>query len=126
VRPHLTGGNYTADGNSSGSAAIQVVENAGKTGIESISVTYNNYSDDGINIINGTESVTNNGSALGPITFHEHLTLSGAHTGTKVTSEPGGYSVSQIAVAFGTYQPTGTMTTTLDGHVYTQPPSYGL
>jgi hypothetical protein len=125
VRPHIPAGNYTMPGKKSGTAAVQIVENSDKSAISSISVSYTNYSDDGANIINGTESVSNGGSALAPVTFHENLTLSGQHTGTKVTSEPGGYTVSSIAIAFGTYQPTGTMTTTIDGHVYRQPPSYG-
>jgi hypothetical protein len=121
--PQIPAGNYTLDGRRFGSAAVTVLDTASR--ISSISVTYTNYSDDGANIINGTESVTNNGSQLGPVTFHENLTLGGANTGTKLTSEPGGYSVSQIAIAFGAYQPTGTMTTTVNGQVYTQPPSYG-
>ena len=58
------------------------------------------------------------------VTFHEHLALSGRATGSKVTSEPGGYSVSSIAVALGSYQPVGTMTTTLNGRVYRQPASF--
>ena len=65
---------------------------------------YTNYSDDGINIINGTESATAS-------IWHENLTLSGCNTGSEVTSEPGGYTIK-----------TGTLTTTIDGVAYTSPP----
>jgi hypothetical protein len=62
------------------------------TVIASIQATYANYSDDGTYIINGTESVASAGPAVPPtITFHEYLKLSGRDTGTRITSEPGGF-----------------------------------
>ena len=47
-----------------------------------------------------------------------HL-LSGRHTGTKVTS-PDGFTLSPLILE-NIFQATGTMTTTIDGHAYTQP-----
>jgi hypothetical protein len=82
------------------------------------------YSDDGVNVINGTESVSAGGTLNLSVTWHENLTLSGCDTGTKVTNEPGGYTEGPIDVFFRRYQPTGTMTTTLDGVTYKQPVSY--
>ncbi len=120
-------GNYTLRG-ARGSATVNVVDNPSKTQVSSISVSYSNYSDDGVNIINGTQSttLTSSSNPLNVIqTFHEALRLSGQNTGTEVTSEPGGYTIAPTAsLVHGTYEPTGTMTTTLNGRVYTQPPPY--
>lgn len=120
----MPAGTYTVDGKYSGTVAVVIKAEAGTTTLSSVSVTYHRYSDISGDIINGTESVSVSGGLFGLVTFHEQLTLSGRDTGSKVTSEPGGYSVSAIAVATGAYQPTGTMTTTLNGHAYTQPVSY--
>ncbi len=61
------------------------------TAIASIRATYVNYSDDGY-IINVTESGESAGPAVASaITFHEYLKLSGCDTGTRSTSEPGGF-----------------------------------
>ncbi|WP_307874258.1 hypothetical protein [Frankia sp. AgW1.1] len=124
VLPHLPAGTYTLSGRTAGTAAVTITENSTKTGVMSISVTYTNYDDDGTDVINGTESVQNKGTSASDITFHENLNLTGKHTGTKKTSEPGGYTISPRAVISGTYNPVGTMTTTLDGHTYNQPGSF--
>lgn len=124
ILPHLAAGTYTLKGKTSGSAAVTITENSAKTGVMSISVTYTNYGDDGIDTINGTESAQNKGTPSSDITLHEDLTLTGKHAGSKKTSEPGGYTISPRAVISGTYNPVGTMTTILDGHTYTQPGTF--
>lgn len=104
--------------------------------IMGIAVTYHNYSGNGRQVINGTESVqrTQNSdigsTALGCpsrtslifncVTWNEHLTLSGQQSGTKVTS-PGGFSLGPSLLLANNFQAIGTMTTTINGHVYTQP-----
>ncbi|MBE3203327.1 hypothetical protein IHE48_20610 [Frankia sp. CH37] len=122
--PHIPAGDYTLKGKASGRAAVKIAENATKTGLASISVTYTDFSDDGVNTVNGTESVQNAGTGGSDITFHANLTLTGQHTGTKRTSEPGGYTVSPRSVITNIYKPTGTMTTVLDGRAYHQPKPY--
>ena len=87
-------------------------------------MTYHGYTNDGANILNGTERGDNaNGDA---VTWHENLTLTGQHTGTKKTSEPDGFTVSvgASALAASQFEATGTITTVLDGHTYTQPANH--
>ena len=129
-RSLLPTGTYTLRG-LRGSATVKVVDNPSNPSLlSSISVSYSNYSQDGKNLINGTQSTTLTGSRnpLDTIqTFHEVLRLSGKNTGTEVTSEPGGYTIAPTAsLVYGTYEPTGTITTTLNGTLYKQPPRYPL
>ena len=121
--PHLATGTYTLAGQVFGSATVSVTENSTHTAVASIATTYTNFSDDGINVINGTESSSKTGSSpFSPTTTtHENLTLSGCHTGSKVTSEPGGWVVSGGIISAQTR--TGTLTTTVDGVAYTSPPT---
>jgi hypothetical protein len=125
TRAHLPGGSYTLKGAKTGYAAVQLLESPDKTALISISVSYTNFSDDGLSFINGSESVLNTGGKIGLITFHEDLTMTGQHTGTKTTSEPSGYSVSPADAIANRYTPVGTMTTTIDGKTYDQPPPLG-
>lgn len=112
-----------------GTAIVKVVDNPSNSAtVASISVSYFNYSLDGVDFINGTQSTTLT-SSPNPLdvqqTFHENLRLSGGHTGREVTSEPNGYSIAPTSsIYYGTYEPTGTLTTTLDGVMYKQPAAY--
>lgn len=123
----IPSGTYTLKGKLFGKAQVTFTQNAAGNAYSSASVTYNNYTDDGINVINGTETVIATPSAnplLGTVTYHDNLVLSGAHTGSQTTSEPGGYTIAPTAsLAFGQYRPVGTMTTIIDGTVYNQPPN---
>ncbi len=120
-RPHLPAGTYTLRGTEQGSAQVVITENPDKTMITAISVSYTGYSDgDGI-ILDGTESVSKPGViGFEPLTWHSDLKVSGAHTGSRTTSEPGGFTMGPETLR-NNFQATGTMTTTLDGHTYTQP-----
>jgi hypothetical protein len=110
ARSYIPGGTYTLPGKVYGSATAVITQNATQTGIDSIEVTFTNYSDDGINVVNGSSSRTASGI------YHENLTLSGGHTGNRVTTEPGGWVFSGATRA-------GTLSTTIDGVTYTSPPS---
>ena len=129
-RSLLPTGTYTLRG-LRGSATVKVVDNPSNPSIlSSISVSYSNYSEDGKNFINGAQSTTLTGPS-NPLhtvqTFHEDLRVSGKNKGTEVTSEPGGYTILPTAsLVHGTYQPTGTITTTLNGIVYKQPAPYPM
>jgi hypothetical protein len=124
-RTLLPSGKYTLKG-VRGSANVTVVDNPSNASLlSSISVSYSNYSLDGKNSINGTQSTALTGSS-NPLdttqTFHDDLSASGQNKGTEVTSEPGGYTIAPTAsLVHGTYEPTGTLTTTLNGKVYSQP-----
>lgn len=120
VRTHVTGGVYTLKGKVFGSATVTVVETVDKSAISFVSAAYNNYSDDGRNILNGTESVSNVGGTAGPVTFRSALTLGGEHTGYRLTS-PDGFTVSVVSAFTGRLVYTGYMVTLIDGKLY-QPP----
>ena len=129
ARTLLPTGTYTLRGDRGGLATVNVVDNQSNTSVfSSISVSYANYSDGDANFINGTQSttLTNSTDPLDIVqTFHEALRLSGRNTGSEVTSEPGGYTIAPTAsLVHGTYQPTGTITTTFNGRTYHQPPPY--
>jgi hypothetical protein len=116
----LPAGSYTLAGHTSGSADVTITTNAARTAVTSVAVSYTRYGNDGIHIINGTERCELVGTN---VTWHESLRLSGRETGTKLTSEPAGFtlSVALSALASPDFEPTGTLTTTVDGQTYTQP-----
>jgi hypothetical protein len=122
-RPIVPAGTYTLNG-VSGSA--QVIIGTGPSRFKagdleniSVEVTYYNYSADGINFIDGTESGVRGENASGQrtLTWHADLEFSGLHTGTRQTSEPGGFVVTATSLA-GAADISGTLITTLDGEVY--------
>lgn len=114
-RSYIPPGTYTLNGNHSGYATVTVTEHPAPGLV--VSAEYHDYSDDGKNILNGTESVHTEGLVT---TFHSDLKLSGAHTGHRWTT-PGGYTVSLASFVVGQMTYTGLMTTTIDGKTY-QPP----
>ncbi len=125
VRQTVPAGTYTLNG-VSGSAVVVITEgpsrfNAGAVEVTSVTVTYNNYSADGLNFINGTESgtrTTNTSSTTH--TWHAALTFSGQHSGSRTTSEPGGYVVTMGSLGSAATS-TGTLTTVLDGMTFVSP-----
>jgi hypothetical protein len=118
--PYLPAGTYTLAGKLHGSATVVVTASA--TQDTSIGVTYARFSDRPGYTINGTESVQLSGGSpfTASVTWHSDLRLSGRHTGTKVTS-PDGFTLGPSVLLQNNFQPTGTMTTTIDGQVYVQP-----
>ncbi|MEV4581607.1 hypothetical protein AB0K16_51080 [Nonomuraea jabiensis] len=127
----IPAGTYTVRGKVQGSATVQITNNSAGTMPLSVSVSYRNYSDDGTNIINGTEKVerganTTLGCTPGTdseflcLTWTEDLKLSGKHTGTKRTG-PGGFTLGPAVSHRNDFQAVGTLTTTIDGTTYTQP-----
>ena len=118
TRTHLPAGTYTLKGQNSGVAKVVITETAEKAAIARVEVTYTNYSQDGVNTVNGTESASS-----APYTWHADLKLSGLHRGTMKTSEPGGFVVTTAPAKnpFARATISGTLTTTLDGRSYTSP-----
>jgi hypothetical protein len=82
-----------------------VTENDTEMFDSSPAVSYPDYSDDGVHIIDGTESVSTPTGNTDVLTWHSNLSLSGSATGTKLTSEPGVFVVAfsvDSATATGT------------------------
>ena len=115
TRRYLPAGTYTLDGDASGAATVVITENADKTAISRIDVTYDNYSRDGANIVNGTESATS-----APYTWHSDVTLSGKHSGSRSTG-PAGFVVTPPTKIGERAAITGELVTVLDGTTYSSP-----
>ncbi|MEU2773115.1 hypothetical protein ABZ646_09310 [Streptomyces sp. NPDC007162] len=127
----IPAGTYTMRGKVRGSATVQITNNSAGTMPLSVAVSYTNYSDDGTNIINGTEEVERDAnttlgctpgtaSEFACLTWTDDLTLSGRHTGTKRTG-PDGFTLGPSVTLRNNFQAVGTLTTTIDGTTYTQP-----
>lgn len=120
VLPQPAAGLYTMDGKISGCARINITWlDAPEVG--DVSVVYNNYSDDGVHFIHGSESVklTQLSPTVSHYDWYSNITQSGAVTGTKLTSDDG-YHVS-IDVLENVLVSNGTMITTLDGVQWRNP-----
>jgi hypothetical protein len=117
-RNHIPAGTYKLKGQVSGEAAVVITETADRTAINKVEVTYTNYSRDGLNIVNGTESASS-----APYTWHADLRLTGRHKGRRKTNEPSGFVVTPPPANNPSARATiaGTLTTTLDGRTYSSP-----
>ncbi|KAF2108134.1 hypothetical protein BDV96DRAFT_587822 [Lophiotrema nucula] len=114
-------GDYTLAGAKSGLANITLFENANSTSINSIAVSYSNYSDDGLTFLRGWENVTveNPSITLNMGIWFSDLVQSGVVNATKRTSADG-FRISIDAMT-NIFDANGTLTTTIDGVVYEQP-----
>jgi hypothetical protein len=121
VRALIPAGTYTLRGLIWGTAQVVVTHTADDLNIDTVSVTYHNYSDDLVHFLNGTESVR--GSRPNPLTtvvdWYSNLFQNGIDTGTKLTSADGFHL--NINILTNLFNATGTLTTTIDGQVFTQP-----
>ncbi|KAH9215465.1 hypothetical protein DL95DRAFT_435595 [Leptodontidium sp. 2 PMI_412] len=118
---YITGGNYTLRGRVSGTAKVTIVESASKTSIETIAITYLNFSDNGATVLCGSERVTVTTPSAGQleVDWFSDIIQTGMTYGTKTTT-PGGLHLSvNIFENLATY--TGNLTTTLDGTAWYQP-----
>jgi hypothetical protein len=119
--PLLAEGSYTLYGKASGVAKVTIEQTADHRAIKRVAVSYENYSDDGGNRINGTESVTQGPSTPTTVVldWHSNIVQSGKTQGNKVTSTDGFH----LTIDFFTniFEATGTLTTTIDGQTYRQP-----
>ncbi|KGO46540.1 hypothetical protein PEX1_042500 [Penicillium expansum] len=114
-------GNYTLTGQVSGYANVTLTPDSAGTTLETVEATYHNYSDDGLNFITGKEKVTtlHPNSTLIHVDWFSDLSSTGISNSTKVTG-PGGLQF-EVDVQLNKYYGNGTLTTTVDGVVYTQP-----
>jgi hypothetical protein len=110
----IPAGNYTLAGKVSGYAQVSFLTN-------SVAVTYYNYSDNNINFIFGSEQVaaTYPSATLTHIDWYSELYGAGISNSSKITG-PGGFRF-EIDLEENKFYANGTLTTTVDGVVYTQP-----
>lgn len=118
-RPYPAAGTYTMKGASKGTATAKIEWQAGE--VRTVSVAYRNYSDDGRVFLNGTESVTRTNLSLSKnrLDWYSDLVQTGAVHAEKKTG-PDGFHLT-IDLFDTVFEATGTMTTTVNGHTYTQP-----
>ena len=118
VRELVQPGKYILKGSASGSADVEIREASDNTVITFVSAHYHNFSDDGCHFIDGPESAERVGSGVqSQVIWHSDLKSSGLQKGSKVSSEPDGFRPGGLGQASE-----GTLTTTINGRVYTAPP----
>ena len=120
-------GNYTLRGRVAGVASVSfspgdgAVAGLGLTG--TVSVIYDGYEDVEGYVLDGSEEVSVSVSEDNPwnnrIDWYSDLVQTGKVEGTKLTSDDGFHL--EIDVMVNIFNANGTLTTTLDGTVYTQP-----
>jgi hypothetical protein len=117
-------GIYTLMGKISGSALVDLAANSHGTSVDTVAVAYQNYSNDGIHFINGSEEVSI--SFPSPTLFHvdwySNLTGTGKTLSSKRTGKEGFHL--DIDVLRNIFVANGTLTTIVDGIVYKQPLNY--
>lgn len=126
VRATVPAGIYVLTGKR-GSANVVITEgpsrfNPRAVEVVGVKVTYHDYSADGVNFVAGTEegSRTTTPPSSTSLTWHADLTFSGLHTGTRKTSELGGFVVTTRSLG-GTATFSGSLTTTIDGLTFRSP-----
>jgi hypothetical protein len=121
VRPQLPSGTYTLRGRVSGSATI-TVETVGGT-VQAVAAEYHDYADDNCRTFNGFEHVARTGGGFTPpVSWNSNIVMTGCQTGTKITRGPdGNQGPMTVSAAGNNFQASGSLTTTIDGQVFTQP-----
>ncbi|CAF2136555.1 unnamed protein product [Rotaria magnacalcarata] len=114
-------GNYVLLGKHFGWANVTLVNNDAGTMIGTVSVVYHDFCDDGLNVLTGSEEVSNNtpSPTVSQIDWFSNLVLTGPNNSTKTTS-PDGFHLS-IDVLINIFDANGTLTTTVNGTAYYQP-----
>lgn len=114
--PAAPAGKFTMMGHTSGQAQVEIRKS--QTGrITYVFASYTDFTDDGANIINGTESaeIANTGNTP-RIIWHSDLHSTGVQEGTKKTSEPGGFVIDLLG------QPlSGDLVTKIEGKEFRKP-----
>jgi len=114
VRHSLPHGDFILHGKSSGAALVTLEDGR-------VEVSYDKFSDDGLNFINGKEKVLNEVKEVGGnlITWYSDINLTGEATGSKVTGSEG-FQMS-VNVFDNIFVANGTLITTIDGVSFHQP-----
>ncbi|KAI0097550.1 hypothetical protein GGR51DRAFT_540688 [Nemania sp. FL0031] len=119
--PRIEQGTYTLLGAAAGSAKVTITDSTDGASVKSIAVKYNNYTDDGVNFINGWENYTrsNPSPTLDVGDWYSDMVRTGESNSTKKTSEDGFHL--SVDTFMNIFEANGTLTTTVDGNVYLQP-----
>jgi hypothetical protein len=119
----LDPGSYKLYGKVSGVADVTLLEGPGGSGIQTVVVSYSEYSDDGDHILNGYENATVIVDANNPWTNTVHwfseLVQTGIVNATKATGQEGFHL--EIDAVTNIFNANGTLTTTINGVIYHQP-----
>ncbi|KAK7421213.1 hypothetical protein QQX98_002343 [Neonectria punicea] len=117
----LPAGEYTLKGKTSGWANVSLGADEQDGPINSVSVNYHNFSDDGLNVLVGSERVSKENPTpfVELLHWYSDLKQTGPNNGTKITS-PDGFHLS-IDVDYNFFHANGTLTTTVNNQVYRQP-----
>lgn len=116
--PEAPAGKFTMKGKVAGSAEVEIQRD--DAGISYVAARYSGYSDDGLRVIDGTESAKRNGKGYSArIVWHCDVRASGKQVGTKKTSEPTGFVMSLMGEPLQ-----GEIVTVIDGKTY-RPPKRG-
>ncbi|KAF1953713.1 hypothetical protein CC80DRAFT_477145 [Byssothecium circinans] len=124
-RPQPPAGTYTLDGTVSGTANVTIIYNADNTLINSVAVSYINYSDVRETVLNGWENVTVEypSPTLNTIDWFSDLVQEGTEETGKLVEKktsPDGFHLS-IDILTNIFDANGTLKTTIDGVTYEQP-----
>ena len=114
-------GNYILLGKHSGWANVKFINNDAGTMTRTVSVVYHDFSDDGLNVLTGSEEVSANAPSptVTQIDWFSNLVQTGPNNSTKITS-PDGFHLS-IDVMINIFDANGTLTTIVNGTAYHQP-----
>jgi hypothetical protein len=122
VRTLAPAGTWTLRGTVAGDAEVTIDHDPTGTFVERVAVEYRNFTDDGVNVINGTERVRQLPSpslTTERLLWHSDLRSTGCQTGRKFTSDDG--FLLTIDLLENVFNAQGTLTTTIDGITYRQP-----
>lgn len=124
LRPVLPAGTYTLRGPDGGAATVTIELNPAGNVVQSIAVDYRRYRN-GCRVFNGHERVrvlSGGDQFAPPLEWDSDITMTGCQTGTKVTHAPSGEQGPMVmSSAHRDFQAEGTLTTTINGQVYSQP-----
>lgn len=121
-RPSPPLGTYTLDGKFKGWANVSFIGDLQLRAIETVSVVYHDFSDDGVNVLSGSERVTrcmHSNPTLQDIDWYSNLTQTGPNNGTKLTGREG-FRL-KIDIMTNIFEANGTLITTVDREEYVQP-----
>ncbi|KAF9873751.1 hypothetical protein CkaCkLH20_08861 [Colletotrichum karsti] len=121
ARPLPTNGTFTLKGKVGGWANVTITPNSEGTLPQTVAVEYHDFSDDGVNVLVGTEKVTavNPTPTVEDVDWFSDLVQTGPNNGTKKTS-PDGFHLS-IDIMTNIFEANGTLTTTVNGKEWFQP-----
>ncbi|KAF1964004.1 hypothetical protein BU23DRAFT_494309 [Bimuria novae-zelandiae CBS 107.79] len=120
--PELPAGNYTLKGQFSGFAKVELLHDPQTSLLDTVSVAYFGFSDDGKAFLNGTERVKSRTINLSKfnIDWHSDLTQTVGNVVNTKKSGPGGLQV-EMDFSVNIFIANGTLVTELDGVKYFQP-----